>query len=294
MIKISKGSIQIFDGFSFYKFIEALSNVVDEIPLNFDPKNNVLNILFMDSGRFCLMNIEIKSDINAKVKDLRNLLNVKKDISVEIIGSVTGKQVYISLADFKELLKVKKETKSIKLIFGDQYKILIEKKGLGSNIFGTVKKSLKYLDLNFDEISTNTLESVDYPNEISISIELLTDMFYESNNYSGVCTIETNKKGICFKETGVIGNYEAFYLCDNLESCCCDGSEVTSHAYNFLNVIKNFLKIMEKGDTIHFYQKTDHPLKVVIVLKKINTTITYYIACRVEEEEFYNDKEEVL
>ena len=111
-------------------------------------------------------------------------------------------------------------------------------------------------------------------------------MFYESNKYSGICTIETNKKGIYFKETGLIGNYEAFYSCDNLKSCCCDGSEIGSYAYNFLNVIKNFLKIMEKDDTIKIYQKTEQPLKIVIVLKRINTIITYYIAFRIEETEF--------
>ena len=240
----------------------------------------------MDSLRICLMNIEIKEDVNTDTKDLKNLLKVKKDVNVGINGSITGDQVYISLDDFKELLKVKKETKAIKLIFGDQDKLVIEKSGSGSNKLGTIKKSLNYLDLEFDEISTNTLESIDYPNEVSIGINLLIDMFYESNKYSGICTIETNKKGIYFKETSVIGDYEAFYSCDNLKSCCCDGSEVGIYAYSFLNVIENFLKIMEKDDTIKIYQKTEQPLKIVIVLKRINTTITYYIAFRVEETEF--------
>ena len=288
---ISKGSIQILDGFSFYKFIEALSNITDEIPLIFDPVNKVLNIMFMDVLRLCIMNIEINTDINTDTTDLKNLLKVKKEINVEINGSITGKKVYISLDDLEKLLKIKKHiNKTIKLIFGDREELVIEK--IGFNNIGTVKKSLMYLDLNFDEISMNTLESVDYPNNVSISTKLLIDMFYESNNYSDVCTIKTNKKGIYFKEIGVIGKYEASYLCKNLESCCCDGSEIGSYAYSFLNVIENFLRIMGKDDIIKFYQKTDHPLKVVIVLKRINTTITYYIASRVNEEDFVDNKEE--
>lgn len=239
------------------------------------------------------MNIEIKEDVNTNAKDLKNLLKIKKDINVEIDGSITGDQVYISLDDFKELLKVKKETKIIRLVFGDQYKLIIEKSGFGSNNFGAIKKSLNYLDLEFDEISTNLLESIDYPNEVSIGINLLTDMFYESDKYSGICTIETNKKGIYFREKGLIGDYEAFYSCNNLKNCCCDGSEIGLYAYYFLNVIENFLKIMEKDDTIKIYQKTDHPLKIVIVLKKINTTITYYIACRVEETELDGNEDDL-
>lgn len=238
------------------------------------------------------MNIEIKEDVNTNTKDLKNLLKVKKDVNVEINGSVAGEQVYISLDDFKELLKVKKETKTIKLIFGNQDELVIEKNGSGSNKLGTIKKSLNYLDLEIEEISTNILESIDYSNEVSIGIELLTDMFYESAKYSGVCTIETNKKGIYFKETGEIGDYEAFYSCDNLKSYCCNSSEIGMYSYAFLNVIENFLKIMEKDDTIKIYQKTEQPLKIVIVLKRINTTITYYVAFRVKTSELDNDNKE--
>jgi len=282
--KVSKGSIQILDGFSFYKFIEALSNITDEIPLRFDPVNKVLNIRFMDAQRICLMNINIMMDINTKSKDLKNFLSVKKDVNVEIGGSITGKEVCISLADLKVLLKVKKEVrKAIKLIFGDPHKLEIEK--TKDNNYGFIRKSLQYLALEFEPISIDILESIDYLNKISINKRLLVDMFYESNNYSGVCEIETNKKGIYFRETGVKGNSEMFYKCDILEGCDCDSSEKSMYAYSFLNVIKNFLDIMEKDDTINFYQKTDQPLKVVIVLKRINTIISYYVAPRVKEEE---------
>lgn len=287
---ISEGSILIQDGFSFYKFIDALSNINDEIPLRFDPVNKILNISFMDAPRLCLMSIDIKEDV-VETKDLKNLLKVKKDINVEINGSITGEQVCISLDDLKNLLKIKKETKkNIKLIFGDHYELKIEKNG--SNGLGTVKKSLNYLDIKFEEISMTSLEGVDYPNEILINTAMLDDMFYESNNYSDVCTIETNKKGICFMEIGKIGRQEALYKSDILEGCNCNSSEISSHMYSFLNVIKNFLKIMKKDDIIKIYQRTGTPLKVVIELKKINTIINYYIACRVNEEEHDNGEED--
>jgi len=289
---ISKGTVQILDGYSFYKFIEALSNIRDEIPLRFDPINKVLNISVMDSHRICMMNINIKEDTNIEVTDLKRFLKVKKNINVKVDGSVTGEQVCISLDDFRDILKIKKETqKNVKLIFGDPYKLEIEKRK--DNDYGLIKKSLVYLDLEFEEILLSSLESVEYLNKITISKKLLSDMFYESNKYSGICEIKTDEKGISFGEEGVIGGYEAIYPYDILESCDCDGSEDGMYAYHLLDVIKNFLDIMEKGDTIRIYQKTDYPLKVIIRFKRINTTITYYVARRVLEEESDDDKEEL-
>jgi len=272
---MSTGSIYISNGYSFYKFIEALSNIKSEILLNFDPMNKLLNISFMDAKRICIINIDIKEFMNTKIE-----------------GTVIEEQLGIIIEDFKMILKLKKETKkSIKLIFGDPTKLKVVKRSIN---FGVVKKSLEYIDSEAIDVSMDGLNTIDYRNSVSINKKLLSDMFNESNNYSDVCEIETNEKGIYFRETGVIGNYEAFYNNKKLKTCNCSQSEINSHSYHYLNVIRNFLDIMENNDIIKIYQKTDHPLKIVIKLERIDTTITYYIACRVKEIEYISEDDLVF
>ena len=267
---VSKGSITLENGYGFYKFIEALSNISEEVPLDFDPINKVLKVPVIDPLRICLIGIKIRG--------------------YEIHGDVSGKRVYINLKDLKKLLKTKKEAKkSVKLIFGDAKKLWIEK--YNGNL-GTIKKSLVYLNMELEDMPIDNLEAIEFPNTVVINKKLLSDMFYESGNYSDIVQIETNDRGIYFREEGVMGEYEAFYESDKLKECDCDGLEKSYYSYTYLNLIKNFLNIMDKSDVVNFSQKIDHPLKIVIDLKSIdNTKVKYYIAPRVEEPKWDDDDE---
>ena len=208
-----------------------------------------------------------------------------------IQGTVTGKGVVINLSDLETILKLKKATrKSIELIFGDREKLNIKK--INSINFGVIKKSLIYLNADIEEMSMESLELIDYPNKVSISGKLMSDMFYESSNYSDVCEIETNENGIYFREQGAQGGYEAYYRYEDLEAFDCSSSQKGSYAYTFLNTIKKFLDIMDKDDNITIYNKTAHPIKIVAYIKSIDTSVTFYIAPRCEEAEDDDDDDD--
>lgn len=272
---VSEGSVIIYDGYGFFKFIEALSKIQDDVRFSLDHVKKELRIEILDDARISLMSVIIGNAVN----------------DIECTGS--GEAVIISLDDLKDLLRVKKSVgKQCKLIFGDAEKLLIEKSNL--NDWGLVKKSIAYLDMEIEEMPMDNLNAIEPPNMFGINKRLLDDMFYESGNYSEVCEIETNKDGVYFREKGLIGEHEAFYEFDILRELDCEdiGSITNSYSYKYLNVIKNFLKIMDIDNIIRFYQKQDHPLKIVIYFESIGTTITYYIAPRVEEADWEDDDDD--
>lgn len=272
--EISVGTILFDNGYAFYKFIEALSTIQSTVLFNFDPCGKVFNIPIMDDSRICLIDVRIEGDDH-----------------IEIFGSITGKKLVVNLEDLKVLLRLKKDTKKfVKLRFGDSKKLFIEK--YVGNLYGMVKKSLVYLDVDVEELALGSLATIEYPNTVSISTKLLSDMFYESGNYSEICEIETSEDGIYFRESGVMGEFEAYYKCDDLVECECDYPQKSSHTYTYLNLIKKFLPIMGKTDYVRFSQKTDHPLKIEIRIDSIDTTVSYYTAPRVEEVDFEDEDEE--
>ncbi|KKL22602.1 hypothetical protein LCGC14_2433770, partial [marine sediment metagenome] len=283
----AKGKLEFKDCYSLYKFIDALSLLVDEIPLIVDSENNQLVIKFMDPSRICLIEVFFGNLNNKKsTGNINAFLKVKKNdkksvYSIDIKKS--GKQATI-IDDLKNVLKVKKnDKKSVSIIFGDPYRLLIEKK---SGTLGIIKKNLNYINLDFMDISMSGLNNMQYPTMIKISQKLLDDFFYEAGVYSEIIGLEINNKGIHFTENGVIGDSDIFYESKLLNVCDAPiKSEKSYYSLSFLNLVKPIVSIMEENDTIKFELKTDHPLKVSIKFDKIGAEITYYLACRILEEE---------
>lgn len=66
-----------------------------------------------------------------------------------------------------------------------------------------------------------------------------------------------------------------------------------AYSLSFLKIVKSFCSVLELQDKISFSIKTDTPLRVNMTFKKLNkTSLTFYLAPRVPEEEFDEDEEE--
>ncbi len=287
----AKGKIEFEDCYSLYKFFEALSSLVDEIPLVIESDNNQLVIIFMDTSRICLIEVVFGKRIT-NVTNLKNFLkvNLKANNPYSIDIKSDGKDM-VSVNDLKDLLRVRKgDKKTVSLVFKDPYRLLLEKK---ADSLGVVKKNLNYLNIEIEDIPTGTLDNIEYLCVIGINQKLFSDFFYEAGIYSEVIGLEINKKGIHFTEEGVIGNSDIFYESGllNYHNISTD-MEKGSYSLTYLNLVKPIIGIMEENDVIKIELKTDHPLKVSISFDNIGAKITYYLAARVEEAEFDEDTNE--
>jgi len=295
---VARGKLEFEDCYSLYKFIEAISLLVDEVPLTVDSDNNKLVIKFMDAPRVCLIEtifsnpkqIISTSSLKSFLKSDKKSTDIISKYHYNIDIEKSGKQT-ININDLKNILKVKKnDEKNVNIIFEDPYKILVEKE---STSLGVIKKNLLYLFTEIEDISIETLNNTEYPSTIEVSQKLLNDFFYEAGVYSEVIGIEINKKGIHFTEEGVIGDSDIFY-----ESKLLNVHNISTkieqgyYSLTYLNLVKPIVNIMEETDTIKIELKTDHPLRVSIKFDKIGAEITYYLACRVVEVEFNDDKDE--
>jgi len=211
----------------------------------------------MDSKRICLAIVEIEPNLNCE----SNSNSIKK--------------VWINLNQFKKLIRVRKDSKkSFVFTFKDNY---LEIKKIGP--LGTINKNLKYLktDNNREGGHYKALALIKYTNKISMNKELLLNLFYELN-YSNILEIETNERGIFFRERCKSFRNEILYKCSILDFHSCDLPGISFCKSYYYFFIKYFLEIMNEADIITFYNKTDYPLKFEIGLSKIDATFTYYIS----------------
>ncbi len=164
-----------------------------------------------------------------------------------------------------------------------------------------------------------SLNSLVPPYTFEMTKDDYEDLIKNMGYYSEIVEIEINPQRVIFKESGDEGSSEIDYkkknlvsikfneerllleiereqdqtikqtLTKNLEEKDCTGA----YSLSFLKVVKNFCSILETQDKIAFSIKTDTPLKVNMSFKKLNkTTLTFYLAPRVPEEDFEEDDEE--
>jgi hypothetical protein len=69
---------------------------------------------------------------------------------------------------------------------------------------------------------------------------------------------------------------------------------ISMHSFQFIIWLEKLATLLEKGDTVNFWIRTDHPMKVMMDFKKLgDCSLEYYLAPRniregeeEEEEDF--------
>ncbi len=161
------------------------------------------------------------------------------------------------------------------------------------------------------------LTSIIYPFKFKMSKEFFLDLMKNSGRYSEILNLKATPEDITFSETGQIGNSEIIYKKKDLPELTFDkkrlileledknhdrdildkikkdlDTKVSKGAYSlvFINVLKIFCSLLDLNDTLSFSIKSDHPLKVEIIFKKLeDTDFIYFLTFRSEEAEFEED-----
>jgi len=265
-------SIHFENGYSLYKFFESISNIIGETTFLFNPSERLLRIRDMDPSRICMLDVVFEE--NGIVSFNGDLFDSTKEVS-------------LNLEDLAKILKVRKnDKKEFTFAFGETA-LIIQKENKDINTI----KTLEYLDLEKEEIPIENLNALKYDSKVVISKNLLDHFFYESGLYSDVITIEFEKTGIHFKENGSLGECDTFFDLLKLEDFR-NSNEESTYSLTFLSLLKHFLAIMNKNDTLTIKLKKDTPLKVKIEFRDISCKVLFYIAPRCEEEDIdYEDEE---
>ncbi len=294
LIVIKKAYAQItFSQFHLYKFLEALNSFVDEIQIQLNEEGVI--IVTTDPSRIGLMEIIFGSKTYQCYR--------------------TGK-VGINLEDFKNKLKCTSNNSEVQLIFSEE---LLEMNLTTPKRKRVIKRTLFTIDFEPEGNSIGSLHNLVFPYTFEMTKDDYEDLIKNLGYYSEIVEINVNLQGTIFKESSNQGNSEIEYekkdlvdlnfnekellleiereqdkikkltLTNKLEEKDCEGS----YSLSFLKVVKNFCSILELKEKIAFSIKTDTPLKVNMSFKKLNkTTLTFYLAPRIAEEEFEEDEEE--
>lgn len=269
----NKNTIEFTNSYGLYKFFESLKNLFDETEIVLE--NNQMTIRNMDMSRICMIDI--------KFNESQCICNIE---------SYESKTLGINIDDLCKLLKTrKKDKKKVKFTFEND-KLVVNKFNSKSN----TKKTLGNLELDKEDIPIENLKKIDYTNIVNMDKTILDDFFYESGLYSEIITVKFDKQGLHFIESGQIGESDMLFEMEQLKYFKCDDIERLnydkvqgSYSLIFLELVKGFLPIMDQGDNISFEIKTDHPLRITIDLESISCKMEFYLAPRVEEEDFDDD-----
>ena len=262
--------------YGFYKFIESISKMVDEVKI--EVKYNRINLKFMDASRIFLCSIKMKTTHENEITTNRN------------------GEYHLNLEDFAKILKVLKgDKKQFTIKFTDK-NLIVDKKKNGSKAI----KTLEYLeDLELEDIPIENLKSIEYKNGFKIEKEYIEDMFKEVGTYSDCLTITIDNIGISFSEDGQIGNgdfrvkkefIDEFYIEENHYDN--NTTEFGTYSLTHLSLLKFLLPIMEKKQLIKFLVKTDHPIYISTDFEDLGIEFNTWIAPRVEEEDSDDDFDE--
>ena len=291
LIVVKKAYAQItFSQFHLHKFLDALNSFVDEIQIQLNEEG--IMIVTTDPSRIGLMEI--------------------------IFGSKTYQfykagKVGINLENFQKKIKCNSDNSEVQLIFSEQ---VLEMNITTPKRKRVIKRTLFPIDFEPEGNSIGSLHGLVPPYTFEMTKDDYEDLIKNLGFYSEIVEIEVNLQGVFFKESGDEGSSEIEYekkdlinlnfnekellleiereqdkikkqtLTKKLKEKDCTGK----YALSFLKVVKNFCSILELQDKIAFSIKTDTPLRVNMSFKKLNkTTLTFYLAPRVPEEDFDED-----
>jgi len=294
LIVIKKAYAQItFSQFHLHKFFEALNTFVDEIEIQIT--ESAVMIVTTDPSRIGLMEIIFNSKYYQFYK--------------------AGK-VGINVEDFKNKLKCTNDNSEVQLIFSEQ---VLEMHITSPKRKRTIKRTLNTIAFEPQGNSIGSLNGIVAPYTFEMTKDDFEDLMKNSGYYSEIIDVKVDGKCVFFNESSQQGESEIFYKKKNLVSLTFNEKKLlseieqehdsdrkqilkqtikekistSSYSLTFLKVVKKFCTILDIQDKIVFSIKTDTPLKVQISFKKLNkTTLTFYLAPRVPEEDFEEDDDE--
>jgi len=245
--------------------VETLASIIDETEFRVTPKE--FTISAMDPSRICLLK-----------------LSIKKDDFDEYECSKESK-VGLNLDDLDKILKRSAANDTVEINFDEaeqKIKIKMQREGVSR----TRTFSLALLDIDIEEIPMDNLLKIEYPSKWVIETDFLVEAIKDAEIYSEILNINANEgKGLKFSSSGQIGEMEYDLNEDDLIESQLQGSSSGAYSLTFLKAILKIASITEK---LEISLKTDHPLKMNFDLLE-GGELSYFLAPRVEEEEFDND-----
>ena len=228
----------------------------------------------------------------------------------------------INVENLKEKLKCANDNSYVVLV--------LTEKTLEMNISSpkrkrTIKRTLFSINFEKQDVPMDALNSIVYPYTFEMTKDDFVDLINNVGFYSEILSIKTTEDCVLFSESSKEGSSEIDYKKKTLVSLSFNEQDllaeleredreiskeeiekvlkekicVGSYSLTFLKVVKIFSAILDANDKITFSIKTDTPLKVELIFKRLNKTrLTYYLAPRVSESDFddddFDDEEEEI
>ncbi|MHA2130570.1 MAG: proliferating cell nuclear antigen (pcna) [Promethearchaeota archaeon] len=247
--------------------VETLASIIDETEFRVTPKD--FTISAMDPSRICLLKLSIK-------KDDFDGYNCNKE-----------SKVGLNLDDLDKILKRSASNDSVEITFNEsdnKIRIKMQREGVSR----TRTFSLALLEIDIEEIPMDNLLKIEYPSKWVIDPDFLVEAIKDAEIYSEILNINANEgEGLKFSSSGQIGEMEYDLSEDDLTDSDLEGSSSGAYSLTFLKAILKIASITEK---LEISLKTDHPLKMDFDLLE-GGKLNYFLAPRVEEEEFEEDED---
>ncbi|MFX0028950.1 MAG: proliferating cell nuclear antigen (pcna) [Candidatus Hermodarchaeota archaeon] len=245
--------------------IETLASIIDETEFRVTPKE--FTISAMDPSRICLLKLSIKKD--------------------DFDGYECSKEskVGLNLDDLDKILKRSAANDSVEIDFNEtDQKIKIKMQREGTSRTRTF--SLALLDIDIEEIPMDNLLKIEYPSAWVLDPDFLVEAIKDAEIYSEILNINASEgQGLIFSSSGQIGEMEYDLSEEDLIESELQGTSTGAYSLTFLKAILKIASITEK---LEIALKTDHPLKMNFDLLE-GGKLSYFLAPRVEEEEFDED-----
>ncbi len=248
--------------------VETLASIIDETEFRVTPKE--FTISAMDPSRICLLKLSIKKENFDEYKCTKE------------------SKVGLNLDDLDKILKRSALNDSVEIDFKEadqKIKIKMQREGVSR----TRTFSLALLDIDIEEIPMDRLLEIEYPSKWVIEPDFLVEAIKDAEIYSEILNINaTEGQGLVFSSSGQIGEMVYDLNEDDLLESNLSGSSTGAYSLTFLKAILKIASIIEK---LEVSLKTDHPLKMDFDLLE-GGELNYFLAPRVEEEEFDEDMDE--
>ncbi|MBY8984607.1 MAG: proliferating cell nuclear antigen (pcna) [Candidatus Lokiarchaeota archaeon] len=245
--------------------VETLASIIDETEFRVTPKE--FTISAMDPSRICLLKLSIKKD------------------DFDEYECSTESKIGLNLDDLDKILKRSTTNDTVEINFTEtdqKIKIKMQREGVSR----TRTFSLALLDIDIEEIPMDNLLKIEYDSKWVIDTDFLVEAIKDAEIYSEILNINANEgKGLIFSSSGQIGEMEYDLNEDDLIESQLKGSSSGAYSLTFLKAILKIASITEK---LEISLKTDHPLKMNFDLLE-GGKLSYFLAPRVEEEEFAED-----
>ena len=193
---------------------------------------------------------------------------------------------------------------------------------INSEKFGsTINRTLEHLDLELEEIPLENLTKIRYHFSFSLEQAKFAYMMKNLGIYSEIIDISTKEQSVIFSEEGKLGKGEFVWKKKQLleyqfnhevieEELKKEYSQETktklqtlldtkqcksAHSLSFLIWIDKIAKVLGSKDAIQMSIRNDHPIRFIMQFPQLgNSSLLYYLAPRVSEEDYDNEEDDDL